>query len=67
LGVQSQVGGSTSGSGGHGGDGVGNGDDKALLRGYRAGFWLMFAYMVACGGIAILGLRKAGRVGLKRE
>jgi MFS family permease len=67
LGVQSQVGGSASGSGGHGGDGVGNGDDKALLRGYRAGFWLMFAYMVACGGIAILGLRKAGRVGLKRE
>ncbi|KAH7075240.1 major facilitator superfamily domain-containing protein [Paraphoma chrysanthemicola] len=45
----------------------GRGDAKALLKGYRASYWLMFAYMLVCGVIAVLGLRKAGRVGLKRE
>jgi MFS family permease len=64
LGVQGS--GSGSGAEGHGAfDGeVG---DRALLRGYRASYWLMFGYMVVCGGIAVAGLRKAGRVGLKRE
>jgi len=42
-------------------------DEAALLRGYRASFWAMFAYMILCGFIAIVGLRKAGKVGLKRE
>jgi Na+/melibiose symporter-like transporter len=42
-------------------------DGRALLRGYRASYWLMFGYMVVCGGIAVVGLRRAGRVGLKRE
>jgi MFS family permease len=45
-------------------DGV---SDADLLRGYRASFWVMFASMVACGLIAIPGLRKAGKVGIKRE
>jgi len=41
--------------------------ETALLKGYRASFWTMFAYMVVCGVIAIVGLRKAGKVGLKQE
>lgn len=64
----------TSSGGGHGhGDSSPATDsdtDEAavqLLRGYQASFWTMFACMVACAAIAILGLRKAGTVGLKRE
>jgi MFS family permease len=40
---------------------------KALLKGYRASYWLMFAYMLVCIVIAVVGLRKAGKVGIKRE
>jgi MFS family permease len=63
LGVQG------SGDGGAKGHGAVDSEvgDGALLRGYRASYWLMFGYMVICGGIAVVGLRKAGRVGLKRE
>ncbi|KAF2877066.1 major facilitator superfamily domain-containing protein [Massariosphaeria phaeospora] len=56
-----------------GGDGVGHSaafegmDAVAILRGYRASFWTMFAYMILCGLIAVVGLRKAGKIGLKRE
>jgi len=49
------------------GNGVESTEETALLRGYRASFWTMFAYMVVCGFIAIVGLRKSGKVGLKRE
>jgi MFS family permease len=42
-------------------------DDVTLLKGYRASFWTMFAYMVVCVVVAIVGLRKTGRVGLKRD
>jgi MFS family permease len=69
LGIQDKESGSAA-SGGHGGGGDGaseNTDTMALLQGYRASYWLMFAYMVVCGVIAIVGLRKAGKVGLKRE
>ena len=38
-----------------------------LLLGYRASFWTMFAYMGICALLAVGGLRKAGKVGLKRE
>jgi MFS family permease len=37
------------------------------LQGYQASFWTMFAIMVTCTMIALGGLRKAGRVGVKRE
>jgi MFS family permease len=47
-------------------DGDQTGGDKQL-RGYRAGFWTMFAYMGVCVLIAVVGLRRAGKVGLKRE
>jgi hypothetical protein len=37
------------------------------LKGYRASYWLMFGYMIVCIVIAVVGLRKVGKVGLKRE
>ncbi|KAF7561330.1 hypothetical protein G7046_g2813 [Stylonectria norvegica] len=40
---------------------------KALLEGYRASFWTMFAFMILCSVIGLFGLRKTGRVGLKRD
>lgn len=40
---------------------------SALLKGYRASFWTMFAFMITCALIAVSGLRKAGKVGVKRE
>lgn len=40
---------------------------SALLQGYRASFWAMCAITMACSLICILGLRKIGKVGLKRE
>ena len=41
-------------------------EDKQL-RGYRAGFWTMFAYMIACGFLAAVGLKRVGKVGVKQE
>jgi nitrate/nitrite transporter NarK len=38
-----------------------------MLRGYRAGFWTMFAAMVCCHFIANIGLRQTGKVGLKKD
>ncbi|KAF2642546.1 MFS general substrate transporter [Massarina eburnea CBS 473.64] len=51
---------------GAGGDVVENsvGD---VLRGYRASFWTMFAIMVCCVFISIVGLRRTGKVGLKKD
>lgn len=63
LGVQ---GGDGTG-GGHHGDASEAEDPAALLRGYRASFWTIFGYMAACVVVAVVGLRKTGRVGLKRE
>ncbi|THC94265.1 hypothetical protein EYZ11_006238 [Aspergillus tanneri] len=42
-------------------------EKKALMDGYRASFWTMFGFMVLCTLIGFCGLRKAGKVGLKRE
>lgn len=38
-----------------------------LLEGYRAGFWTSFAWMCMSCFIGVVGLRKVGRVGLKRD
>lgn len=60
----------TGGGGGHGASGGGAFDDEevgALLRGYRATFWAMFAQMLLCTAVAVIGLRKVGKVGVKRE
>ncbi|KAF1361752.1 MFS general substrate transporter [Lizonia empirigonia] len=42
-------------------------DPHKLLKGYRASFWTMFGYMLVCVAIALVGLRKAGKVGLKKD
>ena len=42
-------------------------EHEAVLNGYRAAFWTMFAGMAFCGVLAVFGLRKAGKVGVKRE
>ncbi|KAJ4356985.1 hypothetical protein N0V95_002857 [Ascochyta clinopodiicola] len=57
-------------SGKDGGSGHGNpstDDPKELLKGYRASFWTMFGYMLCVVCVAIVGLRKAGKVGLKKD
>lgn len=53
--------------GGHHSDAGEAEDPVALLRGYRASFWTIFGYMAACVVVAVVGLRKTGEVGLKRE
>lgn len=45
----------------------GENETKALMEGYRASFWTMFAFMILCAAIGVVGLRKTGRVGLKRD
>ena len=40
---------------------------EALLKGYHAAFWTMFASMVFVCCIAFWGLRKGGKVGGKSE
>ena len=65
LGIQGSA---TGGGHGHASEGAFEDQDEvAVLKGYRASYWLMFAYMVVCGLIALVGLRKAGKVGLKRD
>lgn len=45
------------------------GDEQswAVMEGLRASFWAMFAFMMLCGGLGLLGLRNTGRIGLKRD
>lgn len=38
-----------------------------MLRGYRAAFWTMFAQIMCCVLIAVVGLRRTGTVGLKKD
>jgi MFS family permease len=45
----------------------GDGEEGRLLRGYRASFWMMFGYLMVCTVVAGFGLRKVGKVGLKRD
>lgn len=49
------------------GDAFESADKGAVLDGFRAGFWTMFSCMIMCGSLAIVGLRRAGKVGLKSE
>ncbi|KAH6646736.1 major facilitator superfamily domain-containing protein [Truncatella angustata] len=41
--------------------------EEALMAGYRASFWTMFGFMLLCTVIGLFGLRRAGRIGLKRD
>ncbi|KAK5996183.1 MFS-type transporter 1 [Cladobotryum mycophilum] len=43
------------------------GESQALLEGFKASFWTMFGFMMLCGLLGVIGLRKTGRVGLKQE
>ncbi|KAF5721634.1 antiseptic resistance [Fusarium mundagurra] len=40
---------------------------EARLEGYRASFWTLFALMLVCVLVGALGLRRAGKVGSKRD
>ncbi|KAJ5885832.1 major facilitator superfamily domain-containing protein [Penicillium tannophilum] len=40
---------------------------EALMAGYRAVFWACFGLLLAAIGISAWGLRRVGKVGLKRE
>ncbi|KAF2819985.1 MFS general substrate transporter [Ophiobolus disseminans] len=42
-------------------------DTGDILKGYRASFWTMFASMICCVLIAVVGLRRTGKVGLKKD
>ncbi|KAF2431499.1 MFS transporter [Tothia fuscella] len=42
-------------------------DAAATLKGYQASFYTMFAFMVACSLVGVGGLRKLGKVGVKRD
>jgi MFS family permease len=53
---------------GHGSsDGAQVPEGKTLLKGYRASFWTMHAFLVLCAVLALFGLRKVGKVGVKRD
>lgn len=40
---------------------------QALMAGYRATFWALFAWNAAAFVVGALGLRKLGKVGVKRD
>jgi MFS family permease len=40
---------------------------EALMKGYRASFWTLFAWMVTACLIGGVGLRKLGKVGVKKD
>ena len=40
---------------------------KGLLEGYRAGYWTAFGWMILVAIAGVIGFRKAGKVGLKRD
>lgn len=42
-------------------------EGDTLLRGYRASFWMMHGFMILCTVVALFGLRRVGKVGLKRD
>lgn len=42
-------------------------EERNLLRGYRASFWMMHAFMILCAVVAFSGLRRVGKVGLKQD
>jgi hypothetical protein len=41
--------------------------DEALMMGYRAAFWTLFACMLTACAVGGFGLRKVGKVGTKRD
>ena len=39
----------------------------ALMEGYRASFWTLFAWMLTSCIVAVFGLRRVGKIGEKRD
>lgn len=39
----------------------------ALMAGYRAAFWAMFAWMLIVCLVCFFGLRRVGKIGVKRD
>ncbi|KAK7900073.1 hypothetical protein LTR67_003819 [Exophiala xenobiotica] len=56
-----------TGNQGQASHGSGLPEDDTLLRGYRAAFWTMHGFMLLCTIVALFGLRRVGKVGLKRD
>jgi len=55
------------GAGGHA-SGSGNGESpEELMRGYRVAFWTMFGWMVVVCVVCVVGMKRVGGVGLKRD
>jgi len=48
-------------------EGAREGGQDSLMAGFSASFWTMFAFMMACGFIGGVGMRRTGKVGLKRD
>lgn len=40
---------------------------EALMKGYRSVFWTMFGWMVVLCLVSVVGLRRVGVIGLKRD
>jgi MFS family permease len=40
---------------------------QGLLEGYRAGFWVAFGWMILTAFVSAFGLRRVGKVGVKRD
>jgi MFS family permease len=66
IGVCQVVALAVSSHGAHGND-TDSESSEDVLRGFRASFWTMFAFMVTVLFVGIGGLRKAGAVGVKRD
>lgn len=43
------------------------GSPEALMKGYRASFWTLFAWMVAACFVGGVGLRRLGKIGVKKD
>ncbi len=39
----------------------------ALMKGYRVAFWTMFGWIVAVCLVCVVGLRRVGGIGIKRD
>lgn len=48
-------------------DGDGKSNAEELMKGYRAAFWTCFGASVAVLAVVGLGMRRIGKVGLKRD
>ncbi len=40
---------------------------SALMTGYRAVFWALFAWMVVVCLVGVFGLRRVGKIGIKQD